>query len=169
MKAQPQALGAVLCAALTIGVAGVDTGYGQTKPGASEIRVTVIGCVQRSQPATAETLGTTVIPAGATKYVLSNITLVPEDARTATAGAGSIGSLLAESVTMYRLDDAANSLIAPHVGDRVQVTGTVVQTSPSPRGTSGRTDVPTIEEIRAPTLSVESLRKISSDSTVCSR
>jgi hypothetical protein len=31
MKAQPQALGAVLCVALTIGVARVDTGYRQTK------------------------------------------------------------------------------------------------------------------------------------------
>jgi hypothetical protein len=49
-------------------------------------RLTVIGCIQRSTPSPAATVGTTALPEGATKYVLSNITLTA-DPPTATAPA----------------------------------------------------------------------------------
>ena len=125
------------------------------------VRISVIGCVQATRSAT-DTTATTAIPADETKYVLSNITLVPPD----RPSGGSPADAVEQSVKMYRLDDAGDSLIAPHVGDRVQVTGTVVQRPASPRGTSGRIE-PTPGAVIAPTLRVESLQKVSSDSAAC--
>ena len=67
------------------------------------VKVTVIGCVDRSAPIP-EPGGTTAIPADDTRYVLTKITLVPPE-RTDTAGAAA--SAIAQAVPMYRLDDAA--------------------------------------------------------------
>ena len=125
------------------------------------VRVSVIGCVQATRSAT-DTTATTAIAADETKYVLSNITLVPPD----RPSGGSPADAVEQSVRMYRLDDAGAPLIAPHVGDRVQVTGTIVQRPASPTGTSGRVE-PTPGASNAPTLRVESLQKVSSDSSVC--
>jgi hypothetical protein len=169
VKPQIYALRWLFCFGLAIGAGRVDSAYGQTKAADSNVRVTVIGCIQRSEPLAVEAPGTTVIPAGETTYVLRNITLVPPSDRTGDAAAGSIGNLVAASVNMYRLDDSADSLIAPHVGERVQVTGAIVQPSARPKGTAGQTEPPTSGSNRAPTLRVESLQKTSSDSTVCSR
>jgi hypothetical protein len=101
--------------------------------------------------------------------VLAKITLVPDEGRREGVGARSTGNLVAQSVNMYRLDDSGNSLIAPHVGDRVQVTGSIVQPRPLPKGTAGQAEPSAADWIRAPMLRVESLQKISSDSTTCSR
>jgi hypothetical protein len=156
---------------IAVGLKGEKDASAQTRATSSDsaVRITVIGCVRRWRPMPADAIDTTVIPADETKYVLSNITLVPQDGRTAATGAGSTATLLAEAVTTYRLDDSADSLIAPHVGDRVQVTGSVVPTRPSPTGTGGRTPSPPIEARRAPMLRVESMQKISSDSAACSQ
>jgi len=101
--------------------------------------------------------------------VLSNITLVPEDGRTGETGNTSSGQLIAQAVKMYRLDDSADSLIAPHVGDRVRVTGTVGATPRSSTGNTGPKESPAIVETGTPTLQVESLQKISSESSTCSQ
>jgi hypothetical protein len=127
-------------------------------------RLTVIGCIQRSTPSPAATVGTTALPEGATKYVLSNITLTA-DPPTATAPAA---AAIAEAVNMYRLDDAADSRLAPHVGDRVEVIGTLTAAASVPRGTSGAiesADGPASN--RAPILTVESVRTIATASPMC--
>ena len=98
--------------------------------------------------------------------MLSNITLAGEPDRTETGIAGAKSELLAQGAKSYRLDDAADALIAPHVGDRVEVTGTVVASGQSPTGTTGA--IRPADATPAPILRVESLRKISSNSTVCS-
>jgi hypothetical protein len=167
VKSHIYALGWLFCFGL--GAVRVDGAYAQTKAADSDVRVTVIGCIQRSQPRAVDTLGTTVIRAGETKYLLGNITLVPPTDRAGATAAESIGSLVAQSVKMYRLDDAADSLIAPHVGERVQVTGTIGRPATRPKGTAGQTASPAIESNPSPTLRVESVQKTSSDSTVCSR
>ena len=107
----------------------------QQQPSRADVRVSVIGCIQRSEPSPAETVGTTAIPAGETRYVLSNITMAAEKDRP-TAATPTAGDLLKATTNLYRLDDRANSLIAPHVGDRVAVTGTVMNQPPS-IGTTG--------------------------------
>ena len=139
----------------------------QRQPAGADVRITVIGCVQRSAPSPAETVGTTAIPAGETRYVLSNITMAGEKDRP-TATTPTTGDLLKATANLYRLDDRANPLIAPHVGERVEVTGTVVNQPPSPIGTTGtiKQDAPVPP---GPMLLVESLRRVSSDSPSCSR
>jgi hypothetical protein len=159
-----RALNALLYTALTIGCARADVAHAQTADASRNVRITVIGCVQRSEPQVA---GTTVVEAGETKYVLSNITLVPEDRRAGTTDTGSTANLVTEAVKMYRLDDSANPLVAPHVGDRVQISGIVVPAAPSTTGTSGGVESRVI--VSAPMLRVQSLQKIASDSATCSQ
>jgi hypothetical protein len=154
----------VLCLGLAFSSARTEIVDAQKKATGSDVPITVIGCIRRSQPPFAATVGTTIIPEGGTKYVLSNITLAGKSDRGGSVGAKS--DLLAQAVKSYRLDDSADSLIAPHVGDRVEVTGTVVTSSPSPTGTTGITE-PGLAQ--SPLLRVQSLRKIASNSTSCSQ
>src|SRR5262249_4834024 len=116
-----------------------------------------------------ETKGTTVVPAGGTRYVLSNITLVPPEDRAGAADRNPTANALAESVKLYQVDDASAPLVASHVGDRVEISGTVVARPPSPTGTAGRPDAPESSAKGAPMLRVESLKTISSESGACSR
>jgi hypothetical protein len=169
MNAQRQVVVAVLWVGVAAGVVCAEIVNAQTKADASDVRVTVIGCIQRSRPPIAGTAGVTVLPEGETKYVLSNITLVPDDGRTGATDDRSIGQVFAEAVKMYGLDDSADSLVAPHVGDRVRVIGTVVVAPRAPTGTTGRTESPAIAVPRPPTLRVDSLQKLSSDSPTCSQ
>ena len=166
MSPQRQAFGLLLGVGLAIGIACVEVIGAQTPTDGPRVQITVIGCVRRSEPAAPETVGTTIIPEGDTRYVRSNITLVPKNGR---SGDGFTANPVAEAVNMYRLDDSANSLIAPHVGDRVQITGTIVQWPSPATGTSHQPTRPTTEATRAPMLRVNSLQKISSDSPVCSQ
>jgi hypothetical protein len=138
----------------------------QAKATDQDARVSVIGCVRRAEPAPGATVGVTAVPEGETEYVLANITLAEEPGHTGTTAPNS--ELLAQAVKIYRLDDSAKAVIAPHVGDRVAITGVIVTISSSPRGTTGTT-APAAGSSVAPTLRVESLRKISSSSTVCSQ
>ena len=123
----------------------------------SDARLTVIGCVQRTPASPAAATGTTAIPAGSTKYVLSNITLSADAPPASPAEANA--RMMSEAVKLYQLDDAGDSLIAPHVGDRVEVTGTLRRNPPSPTGTTGSTREPFAD---APMLHVDSVKKISS-------
>jgi hypothetical protein len=162
MNTRRRALNALLYVALTIGCARAHVAHAQTADATRNVRITVIGCVQRSQPQVA---GTTVVEAGETKYVLSNITLVPADRRTNTTGTGSTANVVAETVKMYRLDDSTDPLVAPHVGDRVQVTGSVLPAARASTGRSGRGESRALGG--APMLRVESLQKLASDSATC--
>lgn len=166
MKAQRFIPSALLCVTVAVGGPEVNdvSAQNNTATSTSNARITVIGCIRRSQPVAADSVGTTLIPAGETHYLLSNITLVPPDGHKPAGEAGSAASLLTEAVSAYRLDDSAPSPIASHVGDRVQVTGRIVPTPPLPTGTAGRTQIDA-----TPILRVESLQKLSSDSTVCSQ
>jgi hypothetical protein len=158
---------AVLLVTLTFGVmAGVAAHAASMaqRSDTSTARLTVIGCIQRSAPSPAATAGTTALPAGATKYVLSNITLAADPATAAAPAAAAI----AEAVKMYRLDDAADSLLAPHVGDRVEVVGTLAASVPAPRGTTGTTEPADEQSIKTtPVLKVASLRTIAPASAMC--
>jgi hypothetical protein len=139
----------------------------QRERAGADVRITVIGCVQRSEPSPAETVGTTAIPAGETRYVLSNITMAGEKDRPTTTTPTS-GDLLKATANLYRLDDRGNPLIAPHVGERVQVTGTIVNQPPAPIGTTGPIK-PDSHVPAGPLLLVESLQRMSPESSTCSR
>jgi hypothetical protein len=96
--------------------------------------------------------------------VLSNITLAADPATAAAPAA----SAIAEAVKMYRLDDAADSRLAPHVGDRVEVVGALAASASGPRGTSGTTESRDEQAMnKAPILKVESVRTIATASPMC--
>jgi len=136
-------------------------------PQRTDERVTVIGCVKRSAVDIPSTPGTTAIMSDQTRYVLVNITLSGRGAATKDTGASS-AALIAQNVNMYRLDDSAAAEIAPHTGERVEVTGTLVSQPDGPTGTRGRIDQsPSVT--KSPLLRVQSLRTISADSASCAR
>src|SRR5438094_4998673 len=107
---------AIMMFAILISLAGP---IAQTPSSDSATRLTVIGCVKRSEPDVAGTTGTTVIGPEQSRYVLVNITLPADANRNGTA------EVVAENVKMYRLDDAGDPRIAPHVDEKVEVTGTL--------------------------------------------
>jgi hypothetical protein len=123
--------------------------------------VTVIGCIQRSEPPRASTDATIVSPEE-THYLLTNITLAEHPSALTDRAA-----LISENVNRYRLQDSADGVLAPHVGDRVEVTGTVVAPSDSATGTSGN-DNNALPDIHAPLLKVRSVTTIASHSSECS-
>jgi hypothetical protein len=123
------------------------------------LRVSVIGCVQRTAPTTADNT-TTVVADGETRYELAKVTLADRDAATGRQTRGTPGEVIAESVNVYRLDDSADGIIAPHVGDRVQISGTVI---PQPAGTSGRKG--SRATASGPLLKVEHIEKLPEGST----
>jgi hypothetical protein len=158
---------AVFCVALTLAIMAGVAAHAVERSQRSDMpspRLTVIGCIQRSAPSPAATTGTTALPEGATKYVLSNITLAADPATAAAPAA----SAIAEAVKMYRLDDAADSRLAPHVGDRVEVAGTLAASASVPRGTAGTTESAEEQAMnKAPILKVDSVRTIAAASPMC--
>src|SRR5437773_9500176 len=130
-------------------------------------RLTVIGCIKRSEADVPSTPGTTAIMSDQTRYVLTNITLSGRDAPTKDTGP-SPAPLIAQNVKMYRLDDSAAGEIAAHVGERVEVTGILVKEPNRPTGTTGRIDQ-TPPVAQSPLLKVQSLKTISADSASCTQ
>ena len=129
----------------------------QTTPSSSNAhKVTVTGCVQRA--ASEAPTGTSGV-AGAvkpdTQFVLANAT-----AGTATAGTSGTTAPATSSMPTaprYRLDDAEQTKIAPHVGHRVEISGTIDDAS-SPSATPGATST----AAPAPKLKVDSIKMLAS-------
>jgi hypothetical protein len=138
----------------------------RTRSEQSNLRITVIGCVGTWKPA-APAEGTEP-PAGSPVYVLSNITLASDERSADTAGAQTKAALLAASIKRYRLDDAGKAGVASHVGDRVEVTGSIDAVPPATTGTTGTVQRDR-DDAAMPTLRVEALRTIARDSDVCNR
>jgi len=159
----PSLVGAVAALALTAlssVPARSNTTDLQTAASLQPHRISIIGCVRRSEPLPGTTVGTTAIPEGQTRYVLTDITLT--DVTAGSASEATQSQVLSQAVTSYRLDDSADSVIAPHVGDRVRVTGMLGGGPSSPAGTTGRVDEKPATTM--PTLRVESLAKLPADS-----
>ncbi len=131
----------------------------QSPPRDATHRITVIGCIKRSQPDTAATTGTTALEPGQTRYVLTTATLADDRDRSVTTGA------VAMSASTYRLDDGQDASIAPHVDEKVQVVGTVESANTSARETHDTTAAPAM----TPVLKVEKLQPIAGSSESCGR
>jgi len=151
----------MLVAGLALASARVDPQSAQTQTSGA-LRITVIGCVDRSVPAPTGTAGSAIAPQRPTKYVLTNITLAGDSA----AGRGSRADVLTQAVKSYRLDDASAPVIAGHLGERVEVIGTLVNPARSSGDPAERSD-PIGQASAPPTLRVDSLRTIASKSTAC--
>jgi len=142
MMSRVWSLAALACAA-TVGL-GAQTSSSptqmpssQSSQGSSKPQVMVTGCIQRSSETTTGTSGTSS-SMNETKYILTNATESSSGSgwrsSTGTSGSsssGSYGSSPSTSSSMrdtYQLD-AADSKLSPHVGHKVEITGTLENSS----------------------------------------
>ncbi|SRR5258708_119884 len=144
---------AATCTAIVFGVTAAlvaQTSQTPTTSGAAK-SITVSGCIQRASEGPTGTSGT----AGATsasepKFLLTSASL---GGSSATGTSGSVPSSTAVA-SEYRLD-ADDAKLTPHVGHKVEVTGTVEPpTSP--------TQAPTASAANAPKLKVDNVKMIAS-------
>jgi len=111
--------------------------------------VTYSGCIERQPPSAAAITGAPSMP-----FSLTNASPAGAGA-VATSGAG------ASAAKSYRLDGAETTL-TPHVGHKVEITGTVEEQRPASAAAAGGA---ASASANAPTLKVDSLKMVS---TTCS-
>jgi hypothetical protein len=101
-------------------------------------RVTVSGCVERADQMQSAAATTTVDS-------LSFVLIKPTAGKPiGTSGAVDVGSDAANSDRMYRLDAPIEQL-NPHVGHKVEITGTVVDSATAPAGAGSSTNAPRLK------------------------
>ena len=102
----------------------------------ADARVTVTGCVERADQMAGNTATTTV---DSLSYVL--IKAQPEKP---TGTAGVAADRNAAPDRLYRLDGKQEEL-NPHVGHKVEVTGTVAEVATAPAGATSSTNAPRLK------------------------
>src|SRR5213593_1123418 len=119
------------CAAIALGVTvavlAQDAPSSQTSQSTSAKTITVTGCVQRAQPGPTGTGGTTGAASSATetKFLLTNASIKPMG----TAGtSGTTNPASTAVASEYRLN-ADDAKLTPHIGHKVEISGTVEQPS----------------------------------------
>jgi hypothetical protein len=145
------ACGAIALGATAVVLAQAPPSSQPSQQSAPAKAITVSGCVQRAQPTGATgTSGTTTPAASDIKFVLTNAAL-------STAGAtGTSGTTAPPSTAIaseYRLD-TTESALTPHVGHKVEITGTVEQMARPEQK-------PTASAANAPTLKVDNVKMVS--------
>jgi hypothetical protein len=136
----------------------VPTVGAQQRSSGDAVRVTVIGCVMRADAVARPESDQSGERKEEPGYLLTNITLA-EDPDHPSENTSPFD--IAQGVKSYRLENDAR--IGRHLGDRVEISGVLVPDNtpaPAARGERGR-------QVVTPKLRVESLRLISSKSTVC--
>jgi hypothetical protein len=117
-------------------------------------KITVTGCIQKAEPSATATGTSGAASASEAKFVLNNVS----SGAGASATAGTAGST--RTAPSYRLD-AADSKLSPHVGHKVEISGTVEKEGGS---TSTATSMPSSASA-APKLKVDTVKMISSSCT----
>jgi hypothetical protein len=144
------------CAAIALGASisafAQDPQPPSTSQSSAAKAITVTGCVQRAQAPTGTTGTTGAAPSAAeTKFVLTNAAINT----TGTAGtAGTTNPPSTAVASEYRLD-AEDAKLTPHVGHKVEITGTP---EPAPR----MTQPPAASAANAPKLKVDNVKMIAS-------
>jgi len=143
------------CGALALGATAAILAQAPPSPqsspqSTSAKTITVSGCVQRAQPSgTTGTSGTTAAGASDIKFLLTNAAL----STSGTAGtAGTTTPPATAIASEYKLD-TTESTLTPHVGHKVEITGTVEQMArPEQR--------PSASAANAPTLKVDNVKLV---------
>ena len=131
--------------ALTVGVFGQVPPPAQPPASSSMKAITVGGCIQRTADAPTGTSGSAASRPGDAKFLLTKAAMTPSG----TAGSTTPSTAVASE---YRLDwDEAK--LTPHVGHKVEITGSVV---PAP----ATTQPPAASAANAPTLKVDSIKMV---------
>ena len=115
--------------------------------------ITVEGCIQRSAQAPSATPGATgTAGASGSSFVLAN-------AMKPTGTSGAAGASAAPVAPTYRLD-AEDSKLTPHVGHKVEITGTLDTASSTPPAGGGASAMAS-----APKLKVDNVKMIAASCT----
>jgi len=143
---------ATTCAAIACGMVmslSAQNPPASSSQSSSSKAITVTGCMQRAQQAPTGTSGTAGATSSASeiKFVLTSASLSPTGAAAATSGTAT--SAIASE---YKLD-TDESKLSPHVGHKVEITGTVEQAARAE-------EKPAASAANAPTLKVDSIKMI---------
>ena len=176
-----------ICASATIVAAQAPAPGGRTPtPGAAPTQpapsaaakadsVTLEGCIQRSASNPSATPGATGTAGSTTgQFVLANA-MKPMGAAAGSTASGSVGtagrttadSATAVMASTYRLDGDSSKL-TPHVGHKVEVTGSVQMISSigAPSATAGGTPSASASSVAsAPTFKVDTVKMVASSCT----
>src|SRR5205814_4326580 len=157
---------------VAIAVAAQTTPPSSQTPSSSADKVTVTGCIERSSaspsstPGTTGTSGTTSSPSSSSsssKFILN--TSPAGSGAAGTSGTTSTSSTPSASASAsaksYQLD-ADDSQLTPHVGHKVEITGTVEGGSSSSRTSTSSTGATASSSVSQPKLKVDSVRMIAS-------
>jgi hypothetical protein len=144
------------CGAIALGTTAMVLAQGppssQTSPQNTATRaITVSGCVQRAQQMGATgTSGTTTPSASDIKFVLTNASL---SAGGTTGTSGTTAPPSTSIASEYKLD-TTESTLTPHVGHKVEITGTVEHMARP-------AETPAASAANAPTLKVDNVKMVS--------
>jgi hypothetical protein len=146
------------CATIALGVSVGVLAQDQTSAASksmSDKTITVTGCVERAQQSQSPTgtSGSTTDTAGGASsgFILTNTAISPD----ATAGTSGSATTSASAAPQYRLD-YDDAKLTPHVGHKVEVTGTVAENAaPSESSAAG-------SAASAPKLHVEKVKMLAS-------
>ena len=140
---------------VSVGILAQDAAAPQTpSKSAAAKAITVTGCVAKAQQAATAPTGTAGAAGAAatekeTKFVLSSAAISPS----ATAGtAGATTPPTTAVASEYRLD-GDDAKLTPHVGHKVEITGTVEESK-------GATQAPAASAANAPKLKVDNLKMV---------
>ena len=143
----------------------------RTTPNAAN-KMTVTGCIERAAPSATGTSGSAAGSVSAPTFVLTNITPAAATSSGSTANAPAAGSSTAAGQTKmgssYRLDADASKL-TPHVGHKVEITGTVEEASASssaaPPSSSSSSGASASAQMSAPRLKVDEVKMLAASCT----
>lgn len=140
------------CAATVFGLAVALIGAQsepQTPQGSAAKSITVTGCIQKAEQAPTGTAGTAgATRASETKFLLTSAAMSSSGA-TGTAGTTPPSTAVASE---YRLD-GDDAKLTPHVGHKVEITGT-------PEQPSATTQAPSASAANAPKLKVDNVKML---------
>ena len=145
---------AVACT-VAIGAMAQATNPQPTRSSSAMDKVTITGCVQVADEKPIGTSGTAGTASG--KFILANAS-VGTSSKPKTSETMPPSSSAAADATKYRLD-GDDSKLKPHVGHKVEITGTVEPT-PMAGGGGAAVEHSTPSNLTAPKLKVDSVKMI---------
>jgi hypothetical protein len=146
-------LASIFCG--TVAVAAAQDPSTAQSGAASGKSMTVSGCIQKAEPPAAGATGTagSTVASDTTKFVLKNASSAGA-ATSGTAGtAGTAGAAAGAMATEYRLD-ADDAKLSPHVGHKVEITGTVDKSASGAASSASSASA-------SPKLKVDSVKMVS--------
>jgi len=141
---------AAIAVGFTVGVLAQDPSPAQQSSSAQK-PITVTGCIQKAAQAPTGTSGTAAAGSAMKEpqFVLANASL----SATGTAGTAGTTPPVTAVASEYRLD-ADDAKLTPHVGHKVEITGT-------PEAVPRATQPPAASAANAPKLKVDSIKMVS--------